>query len=86
MAGAYTLLIKRSAERELRRVPSPHLEQLVQAIQALATNPRPTGCKKLSESDAYRIRKGTYRVIYVVDDGKRTVEIYKIGHRREVYR
>jgi len=32
------------------------------------------------------LSQGHYRVLYVIDDAKRTVEIIKIGHRREVYR
>jgi mRNA interferase RelE/StbE len=31
-------------------------------------------------------RRGDYRVIYRVDDGKREVQILRIDHRRDVYR
>jgi mRNA interferase RelE/StbE len=37
-------------------------------------------------ADRYRARQGDYRVVYSVDDVERTVTIFKIGHRREVYR
>jgi mRNA interferase RelE/StbE len=48
--------------------------------------PRPPGSQKLFGEDAYRIRQGDYRILYTIDDEKRLVEVYKIGHRREVYR
>jgi mRNA interferase RelE/StbE len=35
---------------------------------------------------AYRIRQRDYRVVYLVVDAARDVTIFKIGHRREVYR
>jgi mRNA interferase RelE/StbE len=52
----------------------------------LAEDPRPPGSEKLSGHDRYRHRQGDYRVVYAVDDAQRSVEIVKIGHRREVYR
>ena len=86
MTGSYSLVIKRSAERELRRLPKANLSRVVQRIRELAHNPRPSGSEKLSGQDRYRVRQGDYRVVYSVDDEERLVEIVKIGHRREVYR
>ena len=55
-------------------------------MEALATNPFPSGCIKLSGSDrAYRIRVGDYRIIYEFLDEILTIEVIKIGHRRDVY-
>jgi mRNA interferase RelE/StbE len=82
----YNLRVKRSAERELRRFPSRDVERITEAIAALSVNPRPPGGQKLATGDGYRVRQGDYRIVYTVDDGKRVVEIYKIGHRRDVYR
>ena len=59
---------------------------MIQRIQGLASHPRPTGYQKLSGQSQYRIRQGDYRILYAIDDTRRTVEIIKIGHRREVYR
>lgn len=62
------------------------LDRLLAALEKLATNPRPQGCRKLSgTTDRYRIRVGDYRIIYRIDDGKVTVLVLVIGHRREVY-
>jgi len=62
------------------------LRRVTERIRGLAQNPRPSGSEKLSGQDRYRIRQGDYRIVYAVDDETRTVEVVKIGHRREVYR
>ena len=60
--------------------------RLDESIESLATDPRPPGCRKLAGiSDRYRLRVGDYRIIYCIDDGKVTVLVLAIGHRREVY-
>ena len=86
MTGSYSLIIKKSAERELRTVPKKDLSRIVDRVQGLAPNPRPPGSEKLSGEEWYRIRQGDYRIVYAIDDEARIVEIVKIGHRREVYR
>jgi mRNA interferase RelE/StbE len=60
---------------------------MIRAIERLATNPRPKGCRKLEGADnLWRIRVGDYRVIYSVDDARRIVDIIAIRHRSEAYR
>ena len=86
MTGSYKLVIKKSAERELRAVPQRDMRRIVYRVQGLAQNPRPPGNEKLSGQERYRLRQGDYRIVYSVDDEGRTVEVVKIGHRREVYR
>jgi mRNA interferase RelE/StbE len=84
----YSLLIKPSAGKELQAVGSKVSRQkIIAKIQALASDPRPRGSEKLAGySDRYRIRQGNYRAVYFIDDSASAVTIYKIGHRREVYR
>ncbi|GAB5465137.1 MAG: hypothetical protein Kapaf2KO_05730 [Candidatus Kapaibacteriales bacterium] len=53
---------------------------------SLSTNPRPPECKKLKGRDAYRIRIGNYRVLYRIFDDELIIDIFKVGHRKEVYR
>lgn len=83
---SYRLLFKGSAERELRSVPRPFLKRLLERIHALSENPRPHGSERLAGQERYRIRQGDWRVVYEIDDSTKTVRVYKIGHRREVYR
>ncbi|HEX5386515.1 MAG TPA: type II toxin-antitoxin system RelE/ParE family toxin [Gemmatimonadales bacterium] len=84
--ASYSLLIKPSALKELAALPSKDCRRIVARIEGLATEPRPHGCEKLSGLDQYRLRQGDYRVLYSVDDERRTVVVVKIGNRRDVYR
>lgn len=87
MAG-YRLLIKTSAAKEIEAVGSKaDRQRIVVRIQALAANPRPQGSEKLAGYvDRLRVRQGSYRIVYLVDDARREVTIFKVGHRRDVYR
>lgn len=84
--ASYRLLIKPSAVKELEAVPAKDRRRLVTRLQALTNNPHPPGSEKLSGHDLYRIRQGTYRVLYSVHDLELIILVIKVGHRREVYR
>ena len=86
MTDSYDLVVKKSAERELRALPRQDLRRVTEHLQGLSRDPRPPGCEKLSGHDQYRIRQGDYRIVYVIDDAAHVVTLVKIGHRREVYR
>jgi mRNA interferase RelE/StbE len=82
----YLVTFAASARKELRDLPSEAVARLFPRISELAANPRPPGCKKLhGYRDRWRIRVGDYRVVYTIDDGKKTVDITRVAHRREVY-
>ena len=83
----YRVLIKPSAVKEIEAIPQKKIrQQIVRRIQQLAENPRPPGSKKLSGYDRYRIRQGTYRIVYAIEDDKLVVYVVKVGHRKDVYR
>ena len=83
----FEVLLERSAEKDLRRLSSRVHNQVVDRIAALAKNPRPPGCRRLSGSkNDWRIRVGEYRVIYEIADVIRVVRVRRIRHRRDVYR
>ncbi len=83
----YQLEIKKKAVKELSRVRPDVGKKLLQSIKSLASEPRPRQSHKLSESEnSYRLKVGDYRVLYQVDDEAKLVTIFKVGHRREVYR
>jgi mRNA interferase RelE/StbE len=84
--GLYAVRVKRSAEKEMDRLPQDIFDRVAEAILELEDDPRPHGCKKLKGVEEYRLRVGPYRILYLIDDEKRVVEIVAVGHRREVYR
>jgi mRNA interferase RelE/StbE len=82
----YRLVIKRPAERDLRRLPQPLFRRINQAILALADDPRPSGTRQLKGAlDGWRLRVGHYRIVFQVDDTARIVTIIRVRHRRDVY-
>jgi len=83
----YVIAFAASALREFKRLERAVQRRIATHIDELASNPFPSGAKKLrGSSDHCRIRVGNYRVIYRVDGKRVTILILKIGHRREVYR
>ncbi len=87
MTVSYKLLLKKSAEKELRDIPKIIFFKIVAKIRSLSSEPRPHGCESLAGSEKhYRVRQNDYRIVYVIDDQKKEVTVVKIGHRGDVYR
>ena len=83
---SYKVELTRSAEKDLRRIDKRYISRIFAAVESLEEEPRPVGCTKLSGSDhTYRIRVGSYRVIYEIEDDRLVVLVIKIGHRKDVY-
>ena len=83
----YKLRIKKSAAKELEAISrKADRRRIVSRIEALAENPGPDGCRKLSGSERYRIRQGSYRIVYAIEDKQPVVHVVKIADRKSVYR
>jgi mRNA interferase RelE/StbE len=83
----YKIEFLRPAQRALRELPADIQRRLDPAILALANHPRPPGCIKLSGKESlWRIRVGTYRIVYQILDDRLLVLVVKVGHRRDIYR
>ena len=83
---SYSVRIKRSTEKEMDGLPISVFDRVVETIRALEIDPRPHGSRKLRGMEQFRLRVGSYRILYTVDDDNRLVEIIAVGHRRDVYR
>jgi len=82
----YDLFIKPSAVKEIERIHQKDRKRIVAKIAALASEPRPHGCEKLSGDEKYRLRQGDYRILYEIDGDRMTLAFVKVGHRRDIYR
>lgn len=82
----YELQIKKSVTKDLFPIPKRDVRKIVEAINGLADNPRPPQSLKLSGEEKYRLRCGSYRVLYEIHDNILIVCVVKVGHRKEVYR
>jgi len=83
---AYSVALKRSAEKELEVLPEKIHDHIVSQLISFKENPRPAGVIKLRGRPGYRKRVGNYRILYTVDDENKRVEVISIAHRKEVYR
>ena len=82
----YHVALTSSAERELKKLSGQLIARIFPRVEKLASNSRPSGCKKLKGGDnEWRIRVGDYRVVYTIDEAKLRVEVTRIRHRSEVY-
>ena len=84
--AAYNLFFKKSVQKDFDAIPKKDLTKILNRIEALAENPRPPGCEKLTGQDRYRLRQGRYRILYSVQDDELTVWIVKVAHRKHIYR
>lgn len=84
---AYTISIDPAALREMKKLPAKVRQEVANAIDSLATDPRPSGSRKLSTSkNSYRIRVGDYRILYRIADRELSIIVVKVGDRKDVYR
>jgi mRNA interferase RelE/StbE len=71
----------------LRKLDRVAARRILKAIDKLAQDPRPSGCKQLKGgAGELRIRVGDFRVVYDVNDAEVVILVLRVGHRREIYR
>lgn len=73
-------------QKDLVKVSSSDVQKIMSKIHMLGENPRPAWSKRLSEREEYRARQGNYRILYVIEDTVKIVQVTKVGHRRSIYR
>lgn len=82
----YQITFSRSARKELEALDAALVNRIFPKIEALRSDPRPSGCRKLVGSEnAWRIRVGDYRVLYSLNDNSNTIDIIAIRHRSKAY-
>jgi mRNA interferase RelE/StbE len=82
----YSVRVLRRAIQDIADLPQGYARLVSQHIDRLAENPRPADAKKLRGTTDYSLRVGPYRILYDIDDGSRTVTVYRVKHRRDAYR
>lgn len=85
--GLYRIEWKKSAEKDLDRIPRNIVCKILEVVESLKDFPFPHGVRKITGTEGFfRIRVGDYRVIYHVDVENKIITIYYVRHRREAYR
>ena len=82
----YQIKVRGKARKQILRIPPPHFQHIQTRIERIARDPRFPGTIKLQGETGYRTRVGNYRILYEIDDEHQTVMIYRVKHRRDVYR
>jgi mRNA interferase RelE/StbE len=83
----YRVLITRTAEKQLKKLPPDIQRKIAAMIVSLGIEPRPFSSKKMTGSSAtYRIRVGNYRIVYDILEREVVVTVLKVGHRKDIYR
>ena len=83
---SFSIRVKESAAKELRRVAGPDRMRIVAAIDRLAETPHLGAALKGDLRGLRRIRVGDYRVVYEVRDDELLVLVIRVAHRRDAYR
>lgn len=87
MNQRYEVQISRRAVKALAALRRNEQLRIRAAIDLLSETPRPPNCVAIAgEHGTYRVRVGSYRIVYEIHDDILVVQVVRVGHRREVYR
>jgi mRNA interferase RelE/StbE len=86
--ASYSVKIKNSAQKEIRKLPNKELrDKVVSIINGLYINPVPDESKKIKGSNnIYRIRQGTYRIVYQIYKNELLILVIRVRHRKDAYK
>ena len=83
----YRVLVQKTAQKVIDRLPRDLLQRVAAAIDSLASDPRPAGCKKLAgKYDHYRVRVGDWRITYTIQDDILVIAVVEVAPRGGAYR
>ncbi len=87
MSNQYSIYWKKSAEKDLLDLELALRKKLFSIVDGLSVNPLPPKACKIKTSDnLYRLRVGSYRIIYLLDKKDKVILIYHVRHRKDAYR
>ena len=82
----FEIVIPKPVQKQLNKLPDKIKSQILEHVSMLASEPRPAGSKKLQGYEAWRIRVGTYRIIYEIEEGRLLFILISIAHRKDIYK
>ena len=85
--ASYRIEVPATAEKQIRKLGKADQLRVLRAVQTLAADPYPAGARRLhGYEDVFRIRVGTFRILYSVAARVLVVIVLKVGHRKDLYR
>ena len=85
MASYSVQILPSVIRKDLVKLPSADITKIMLRIKLLGEDPRPTWSKKLSGREEYRARQANYRILYVIEERVKILQVTKVGHRRNIY-
>lgn len=82
----YSIVLTKSAAKELNGLPNKAHDQVVEHLQQLKENPRVFGSEKLTAISAYKLRVGNYRIVYEIVESEKQVRVVMVEDRKQVYK
>lgn len=82
----YKVLLAREAEKQLAGIDHRYKRAIVRGLQRLSTSPNLGAPLRHELKGLWRMRIGKYRVIYQVVQKQKTILVWTIEHRKDVYR
>lgn len=84
---SYAVELTATAEKALRKLDKPIRRRVLAALDQLADNPRPVGCRKLTGTTTWRIRAAKdWRILYEIHDDHLVVLVIDLAHRSQAYK
>lgn len=91
---AYDLRVDRQVIKRVAQLDAKLFRQVVMRILELGQTPRPHDSEELRGYQdpsvpgrkGFRVDQGEYRILYTVDEARKVVTVFRVAHRREVYR
>ena len=85
--ASYRIEVSATAEKQIRKLSRGDQVPVLRTIKQLENEPYPRGCRKLrGYEDVFRVRVGTYRIIYSVESRHLLIIILKVAHKKDIYR
>lgn len=85
MASYSVEILPSVIRKDLPKLPKKDAERVMERIKLLRSNPRPSWSKRLSGREEYRARQGNYRILYIIEEQIKIVQVTKVGHRSSIY-
>jgi len=82
----YKIVLVKSAVKELESLSSKTHDRVIEHLRQLEANPRVVGAEKLSARQAYKLRVGSYRIVYEIDDARQEIKVLMVEDRKQVYK
>ncbi len=82
----YKVVLAKSTVKELEKLSAKIHDKIVERLRQLEENPRVFGTEKLAARDEYKLRVGSHRIIYTIDDAMREVKVLMVEDRKQVYK